>query len=184
MKKFLLVSSLISGGILSAQNSKTFTVQSIQKQFKYEKYPKEVLEKFSEYPTSQYSEIFEEIPGEIISYSNDEGIPSSRYYGSFLVKGRELIPINVYPINDDDEILKDFNDKVSEFVGKNWRFEDRAGYGIKKLRNGDYLISTNYYAENESSVAPSGYLEYTTKDFKNFTPYRISQDEKNWKIIR
>ena len=155
-------------------------------QFKYKKYSPEVLKKFNTYLLdNKFYTISEEIPGEIISYTyENENGSISRVSQFFKITGKKLIPIKTDPRNKEFTINKSFGEKVAKYAGKNWRFEDRAGYTIKKLRNGTYLISTNFYKETDSNVAPSGYLDYTTKDFKSFIPYRISEDDKNWKLIK
>ena len=58
MKKILVISSIILGGILFGQNSEVkITVKQVQKEFKYKKYSPEILKKF----VNQISEV-EQIP--------------------------------------------------------------------------------------------------------------------------
>lgn len=184
-KQFILV-ALILTSFIFAQNSQKFTLADIQQEFKYKKYSPEILKKFNTYLLdNKYYTISEDIPGEIISYTyENENGSVSRISQSFKIIGKKLTPIKTDPRNENFEISKNFDVLVAKYAGKNWRFEDRAGYSIKKSRNGTYLISTNFYKDVDSNIAPSGYLEYTTKDFKSFIPYRISEDDKNWKLIK
>lgn len=186
MKRQFTLFALILSIYAFAQNSEKFTLQDIQREFRYKKYSPEVLKKFNSYLlNNQYYTFSEEIPGEIISYTyENENGSTSRVSQFFKIVGEKLIPIKTDPRNEEFKIIESFHEKVAKYAGKNWRFEDRAGYTIKKLRNGNYLISTNFYKETDSNVAPSGYLDYTTKDFKSFIPYRISEDDKNWKLIK
>ena len=73
-KKNLLISSIIVGGILSAQKYEAqIIVKEVQKEFKYKKYSPEILKKF----VNQISEIEQKpnvtefISGEIIGWKND-----------------------------------------------------------------------------------------------------------------
>ena len=133
--------------------------------------------------TSQPEEaaIYETIPGEILTYVTENGYAAGRHYASFKISKNNLILINPIPYEN-----QSFEKKVSKYVKGDWRFEDRAGYEIKKNNNGEYIILTSLYKEDDANCCPSMFLEYKTKDFKNFIPLRISQnDEKpKWIIIK
>ncbi len=186
MKRQFTLSALILSTCAFGQISEKFTLQDIQQEFKNKRYSPEVLKKFNAYLLDNKSyTISEEIPGEIISYTyENENGSISRVSQFFKITGEKLIPIKTDPRNEELKINKSFDEKVAKYAGKNWRFEDRSGYSIKKLKNGTYLISTNFYKEGDSNITPSGYIDYTTKDFKKFIPYRISEDDKNWKLIK
>jgi len=186
MKSQVTLIALILSTCAFAQNSDKFTLLDIQREFRHKKYSVEVLKKFNTYLLdNKYYNISEEIPGEIISYTyENENGSISRVSQFFKINGEKLDPIKIDPRNEEFDINTIFDEKVAKYAGKNWRFEDRAGYSIKKFKNGIYFISTQFYREIDSNIAPSGYLDYTTKDFKKFIPYRISEDGKNWKLIK
>lgn len=127
---------------------------------------------------AEESAIYETIPGEILTYVTENGFAAGRHFASYKIIGNEIKPIAVTPYEN-----KNFDKKVSKYV-KNWRFEDRTGYEIKKLKNGEYLISTSLFKEEDANCCPSMPIEYKTKDFKNFIPLRISKEENKWTTIK
>lgn len=125
--------------------------------------------------------IFETVPGEILTYVTENGYAAGRHYASYRISQNNLIPINPYPYDD-----QNFEKKLSKYVKGNWRFEGRAGYAITKDKNGEYIISTDLYKEDDANAGASMIVEYKTKDFKNFIPFRIAENSENpkWKIIK
>lgn len=125
--------------------------------------------------------IFETVPGEILTYVTENGYAAGRHYASYRISQNNLIPINPYPYDD-----QNFEKKLSKYVKGNWRFEGRAGYGITKDKNGEYIISTDLYKEDDANVYASMLVEYKTKDFKNFVPLRIAKNSEKakWKTIK
>ena len=55
-----------------------------------------------------------------------------------------------------------------------------------KNKNGEYIITTPIFSEDDANVYASMLVEYKTKDFKNYTPLRVQKNiEKNvWTIIK
>lgn len=133
--------------------------------------------------TSQREEgaIYETIPGEILTYVTENGYAMGRHFLSYKISKDNLVPISPIPYEN-----KNFEKKVSKYVKGEWRFEGRAGYEITKNKNGEYIILTSLYKEDDAACCPSMSLEYKTKDFKNFTPLRIAEngDELTWKTIK
>ena len=133
--------------------------------------------------TSQPEEsaIYETIPGEILTYVTENGFAAGRHFSSYRINENNLVPINPIPYDD-----KNFAKKISKYIKGNWRFEDRAGYEIKKQKNGEYLISTNLYLEDDANNYASKVIEYKTKNFKTFYPIRIGNNDENpkWKLIK
>lgn len=121
----------------------------------------------------------ETIPGEILTYVTENGYAAGRHYVSYKIDKDKIIPINPIPYEN-----KQFKSKVSKYVKGEWRFEDRAGYDIKKNKVGEYVITTSLYKEDDPDCCPSMAIEFKTKDFKNFVPLRISKGENKWKIIK
>lgn len=128
------------------------------------------------------SSIYETIPGDILTYVTENGSAAGRHFFSYKIIGNEIKPIQVLGALESESFLK----KVSKYIKGDWRFEDRAGYGITKQKNGDYLISTNLYLESDANNYASKVIEYKTKDFKSFYPVRIGNNDENpkWKLIK
>lgn len=125
------------------------------------------------------SSIYETVSGEILTYVTENGYAAGRHFASYKIQNDILVPINPLPYED-----KNFDKKVSKYAKANWRFEDRAGYDIKKTGNGEYLVSTSVYQEDDANCCPSMSIEYKTRDFKKFTPFRISKEENKWINIK
>lgn len=135
------------------------------------------------YPSSEGGEnsIYESIPGEILTHSIETGSAMGRNLDSYKIIGNDIVPINPFPKDEN------FYKKVSKYAKKGWRFEGRVFYDISKINENEYLISTMIYSEKDYNSAPSMNLEYKTKDFKNFTPLRISkndEEKENWQEIK
>lgn len=135
------------------------------------------------YPSSELGEgsSFESVPGEILTYATETGTADGRSFNSYRITDDKIIPINIYPANDN------FYKKIAKYAKKGWRMEGRAFYDITKNNNGEYVVSTMIYSEEDTACCPSFSVEYKSKDFKNFTPLRIAKndDEKLvWKEIK
>ena len=129
----------------------------------------------------QHSAIYETVPGEILTYVTENGVIQGRYYLSYKIYGDEIMGIPVLSAMENENFVK----KVSKYIKGNWRYEDRTGYEIEKMKNGEYLISTSIYKEDDDDACcPSMAIEYKTKDFKNFVPLRISKEENKWIKIK
>lgn len=189
MIKNTLTFSMLLIAILGFSQSKSApTLKEIQRTFKNGKYSSAVLNDFRKqmnYEGNAEYIISEEIPGEIISFSEQRlnGVSSSKSTLMFTVKNNKLKPLHYLPVNKNYEIDKNFNAKVKKYAGEDWSFAYNAGYKISKNKSNKYIISTSIKKSEDADCCPSLYLEYLTKDFKNFLPYRISEDGKSWNII-
>lgn len=126
------------------------------------------------------SAIYEIVPGEIVTYLIETGFAAGRQYITYRIDGDNLT--RIYPL--DPQNNADFNKKVSKYVKGDWRFENRAGYDITKNENGEYHITTSLYKDEDGNCCPSMALQYSTKDFQNFVPRKISKKENKWTIIK
>lgn len=125
--------------------------------------------------------IYETIPGEILTYVTETGLAAGRNFTNYRIIGDNLVPINYFP----EDIT--FNKKVSKYAKKGWRMDGRAFYDVSKNKEGEYIISTSIYSEDDDNCCPSMSLEYKTKDFKSFTPLRIAKNDNEnlvWKEIK
>ncbi len=141
MKKTILISAILFGGILFAQNSDAkITVKEVQKEFKYKKYNPEILKKFVKKISEieQKPNVTEYIPGEIISWNNDRGSYSSQEI--FIIQGNKLNEISTIPQNEN------FFSKINKFAPKNqiFSFENNGrnyeAKTIKKLRIKNFSV--------------------------------------------
>ena len=207
MKKLLTISSIVLGGFLFAQEKdylveKTkrgisiipYSVESvslkvIQKNFVYKNYPVELLKKIIEIAEKDAT-FFESIPGEIIGWtSTDKGIQTRTE--TFKIKNGTLTKINT-TVSESD--LK----RIDKFAPKNSHFELNSGLEVdgeykypsvgrveKKLKNGEYLLSSRITLQNENGDKKLYDLEYQTKDFKKFNLKRLKPSEsEKWSIIQ
>ena len=58
---------------------------------------------------------------------------------------------------------------------------------MKKLKNGQFLLFAELKLMDEKNIGnfEEGYtVEYLTKDFKTFTPTKILNMNKTWKIVK
>lgn len=136
------------------------------------------------FPSNEAGEAssYENVLGEILTYATETGSAESRSFKSYKITQDELIPINIDPTSGDS-----FYKKVAKYAKKGWRTEARAFYEITKNNNGEYVVSTMIYAEEDFPCCPSFSLEYKSKDFKNFTPLRFAKNEDEklvWKEIK
>ena len=192
MKKTILISSILFGGILLAQNSGVkITVKEVQKEFKYKKYSPEILKNF----VNQISEIEQKpnvtefIPGEIIGWNNDRSTATSEYI--YKIQGNKLIEISTIPQNENFFVkINKYAPKGKEFDIYKWSTRVYEGNISKKLPDGNYLmkIGLTLFEKGKNDDFNNGTgeyeVEYKTKDFKNFTPLRLREKEnKNAKWI-
>ena len=192
MKKTLLISAILVSGIFLAQSFETTAnpkVSEIQKNFKFKKYPKKLLSEFSKDIGAEKNEIvtvFEQIPGEIIGWTNHRG--SFTTVQNYKIVNNKLVFINTLPKNEK------FLENLNKYAPEKSHFEFNSINGriyepeiIKKQENGTYLLNANLIASKQSDENSVGIyeLEYETADFKNFKPLRIKNSEaKNWTIIK
>ena len=189
IKNSIIISTLFIGIFGFSQSKSAPTLKEIQKTLKSGKYSAILLNDFRKkmnYDGEAEYLIDEEIPGQIISFSEQpmDGVSSSRSTAMFIIKNGKLHSLHYIPVNENYEIDKIFNNKVEKYAGKDWSFAYNAGYNISKNKNNEYIISTFIKKTEDGDCCPSQYFEYSTKDFKNFKPYRISEDGKRWKIIK
>ena len=191
MKKFLTISSIVFGGLLFAQNSETkISVKQVQKEFKFKKYSTNVLKKFVNEIDEYDATLFESIPGEIIGWtSTDKG--NQTQTETFKIKNGTLTKINT-TVSESD--LK----RIDKFAPKNSHFELNSGLEVdgeykypsvgrveKKLKNGEYLLSSRITLQNENGDKKLYDLEYQTKDFKKFILKRFKPSEsEKWTDIK
>lgn len=135
------------------------------------------------YPVSKHdgeAEIYEVVKDDILAFGVTSGVVAGTYENYYKIDSENIIPISVYPYED-----KNFDKKVSKYAKKGFRFEPSAGAEIKKINN-EYFITTMLYKDEDFMTFASLLIEYKTKDFKNFTPLKIANNEENpkWKIIK
>ena len=192
MKKTFLISAVLLSGFFFAQSFETYAnpkISEIQKNFKFKKYSKALLEEFSKKIIEEPNEIVtvsEFIPGEIIGWKNSRGSYATSV--NYQIKNGKLIEIETFPNNE--KFLKNLN----KYAPKNSYFELNSIGGrnydpefVKKQKNGEYILSLNLLAvKNGNENSDDMYdLEYGTADFKNFKPLRIKKSEsKTWTIIK
>lgn len=123
-------------------------------------------------------EIYEMVPNDVLAFEMENNFAAGRYSILYKINGENLVPISEFPEND-----KNFDKKLSKYVKSSWRFEPRSVPEIKKLKAGEYFIVTSLYSEEDAACCPSMLIEYKTKNFKTFTPLRISTDPENNKWI-
>lgn len=189
LKKILLLSCL-SFYIFGASQSKSApSLKEITDTFKYKKYSKNVLTEFRNsmnYNGEAEYVLSEEIPNEIISYSEQPstGVSSSRTTSMFMIKNGKLKSIKYIPVNANYIVDQEFDDNVKKYAGSGWGFAYNSEYKVTKDKKGTYIISTNIKKSGDADCCPSKYLQYKTTDFKKFTPYRISNNGVNWTTIK
>ncbi|KQM19843.1 hypothetical protein [Chryseobacterium sp. Leaf201] len=189
IKNTLIFSTLLIAILGFSQSKSAPTLKEIQRSLKKGKYSSAILNDFRKQMNYEgYGEyiIDEEIPGEIISFSQQPlvGVSSSRSTSMFIIKNNKLQPLHYLPVHEDYEIDKNFNARVKKYAGEDWSFSYNAEYNISKNINNSYIISTFIKKRADADCCSSLYLEYLTKDFKNFLPYRISEDGKDWDVIK
>ena len=195
MKKTFLISAILMGGILFAQNSEAkITVKEVQKEFKYKKYSTEILKKFVKQidEIEQKPNVTEFIPGEIIGWNNDRSTYSTEEI--FKINGQNLTQISTIPENKSFfEKLNKYAPKGNEFDIYKWSTRIYEGKIEKKLNDGNYLINIGLtlFEKGKNDDFNNGIgeyeVEYKTKDFKNFIPLKLREkDKKNakWTTIK
>ena len=205
MRKFLTITTIILGGFLFSQEKKydvhkseygisimPYSVEKvplniIQKNFIYKKYPVELLKKLIK-TAEKDATFFESIPGEVIGWtSTDKG--NQTQTETFKIKNGTLTKINTTVSESDLKKIDKFAPKNSHFELNNGLYDETmypsVGKIEKKLKNGDYLLSSRITLQNENGDKKLYDLEYQTKDFKKFNLKRLkpSKSEK-WTIIK
>ena len=195
MKKTFLISAILMGGILFAQNSKAkITVNEVQKEFKYKKYSPEILKKFVNEigEVEQKPNVTEFVPGEIIGWNNDRSTYSVEEI--FLIKNGKLNPISTIPENESFfKKINKYAPKGKEFDIYKWSTRVYEGKIEKKLADGNYLINIGLTLFEKGKIEDFNNgigeyeVEYKTKDFKTFIPLKLREkDKKNakWTTIK
>ena len=168
-------------------NAQTYSLEELQKKFKSENYKKKVLLEFQKSieHLEEKPDLYEYIPGEIIAWSFMDG----RFLlnSMFLIENDSLKKIEALP--NDDAFLAKLNSYVPEKSRFIYRTKLWTLPSVKeKLANKSYLIQVNVKSYNprpyEISEDILTYnLEYTTKDFKNFSLIRL-KDKNSEKWIK
>ncbi|MBV6881389.1 hypothetical protein NG800_015630 [Epilithonimonas ginsengisoli] len=174
--------------------SRKLIIKKLDEQFAKKNYDSEetkelLLKNFSPnyiyfpHPVSKHdseAQVYEVIENEILAFGVTSGYAAGTYENYYKIDGESIIPISVYPYED-----QNFDKKVSKYVKKGFRFEERAGADIKKIGD-DYFLSTNLYNEDDANCCPSLLIEYKTKDFKTFIPLKIADNSENpkWKTVK
>ena len=206
MKKLLTISSILIGGILLAQktepeitvdksenkvsimpvlDNRHVTVAEMQKAFIYKKYSVEILKQLVKNSLKNGEEnatVFESIPGEIIGWTSTDGGAQTQTV-NFQLKNGKLIEVNT-TIGETE--LK----KLNKFAPKNSHFElnndyldafkyPSVGNIDKKLKTGEFNLSSQITLQNDNGNKELYDLEYQTKDFKKFLLKRFKESESN-----
>lgn len=185
-----------------SEKNKKLLLQKLDANFSAKKYfsdeTSELLEKnfnpalgsiqYFPVPVSKHineGEIYEVIPNDILAFEMNNGYAAGRHTLTYKIVGDNIVPVNVFPY-DREKINDNFDKKITKYIKKDYRFEDRTGYDMKKNKNGEYIITTPIFSEDDANVYASMLVEYKTKDFKNYTPLRVQKNiEKNvWTIIK
>ena len=189
MKKFLTISSIVFGGLLFAQNSETkISVKQVQKEFKFKKYSTNVLKKFVNEIDEYDATLFESIPGEIIGWtSTDKG--NQTLTETFKINNGILKKINTSVTESDLKKMNKYAPKNAHFELNSGLFDESkypsVGKVEKKLKNGEYLLSSQITLQNENGNKKLYDLEYQTKDFKKFILKRFKPSEsEKWTVIK
>ncbi|MDN3724200.1 hypothetical protein QRD02_07380 [Aequorivita sp. SDUM287046] len=154
-----------------------YTLEELQEKFKPENYTEKVLLEFQKSIAhlEEKPDLYEYIPGEVIAWSRMDG----RFLlnSMFLIKNDTLREIEALP--KDNVFLAKLNSYVSEESRFIYRTELWTLPAVKeKLADGSYLIKVNVKSYNPRPYEPSPdiltySLEYTTKDFIDFSLIRL-----------
>ena len=127
-------------------------------------------------------EIYEVIPNDILAFEMNNGLGAGRYTVTYKILNDKLLPLEVFPTEND----KNFEQKVTKYLKQGFRFEPRTGYEMKKNKNGEYIISTAIFLDEDANCCPSKAIEYKTKDFRKFVPLRLLQnfEKPTWTKIK
>ena len=186
-----------------SEQNKKLLIQKLDNNFSAKKYfsdeTSELLEKnfnpalgsilYFPVPVSHHqneAEIYEVIPNEILAFEKNSGTSSGRYTLTYKVVGDNLIPVEVFPYDDNYKINNSFDKKLTKYIKKGYRFEPRTGYDMTKNKNGEYVITVPIFSDKDFATYASMLVEYKTKDFKYYTPLRVQKNiEKNvWTIMK
>lgn len=126
---------------------------------------------------------FEELPADIlqINFWGGGNMTTQKFYK---ISGENLMPVNA--VAENEGFLKKigrYAPAPDHFSFYNINGECYIGFE-RKLTDGYYVISGMLFLESEA-VNPLYVVEYKTKDFRNFIPVRIKEnDEKaKWRTI-
>ena len=209
MRKLFLISSIIFGGLLFAQNDtwKKYTVKSVENEFTYKNYSPIILKKMAKEFNKLTGDpreinieinIGELIPGEIVYWSSS--LMGKFWDQSFLIKGNELREISTIP---DENFLKKINqyagsNKYFEFENKMWNDSVYLPNSVKKTAEGKYIVNQTVYLYKNGEDYSYAYekqcdeyeVEYETQDFKTFAPLKIRKlndedlENANWIMLK
>ena len=126
---------------------------------------------------------YEVIPGEILKiiFWGGGNMTSEIYYK---ISKRDLENITVIPETPSflNKVSKNLKNKEVSFFGS----KDKSSSDITKdVKNNAYIIDASLYLVDDN-FAPLYEIQYTTKDFINFTPRKIKLNEERskWKMIK
>ncbi|MBP7500817.1 MAG: hypothetical protein KA796_13270 [Chryseobacterium sp.] len=129
-------------------------------------------------------EIYEIIPNEILAFGSRIAISGKTYENYYRIVDNNVVPISVFPVDDEWNINNDFENKISKYVGNNAKFYGGNDIKITKAKN-EYLLETFLYKSDDEPCCPTFEIQYKTLDFKKFIPvkYRNNQKKSKWKVI-
>ena len=159
------------------QSSNSYSLNDLKRKFKHTNYTEKVLLEFQETMKNLRvkTELNEEIPGEIISWSTMTGEFSIQKI--YLIQKNKLKEVEALP--KDESFLKKLNSFVPEkskfsYSSDLWSFP----YVYKKMNDNFYLIKVTVKSFNSYPEIPNDdillyNLEYKIKDFKEFRLVRL-----------
>lgn len=157
--------------------SNSFSLEELKLKFKHEKYSEKVLLDFQKTMTNLRvrPDLYEEIPGEIISWSVIIG--EFYIHKTYLIQKNKLKEVEALPKGD--SFLKKLNSYVPEKSKFTYSYELWSFPFVKKRMNDNfYLIEVAVKSFNTHPEIPNDDilwydLEYKTKDFKEFRLVRL-----------
>lgn len=174
---FILLFITFSFVTFAQNSSETYTLQQLKAKYRHENYTEKALLDFqkSMIDLREKPQLHEDIPGEVISWFNLNGLYS--IHKTFLVNKNNVMEVETIPT--DDLFLKKLNSYVPEksrfsYSSGLWSF----GFVEKKLKDNFYLIKATAKSFNSHPDLPNYdillyNLEYKTKDFKHFQLVRL-----------
>ena len=129
-------------------------------------------------------EIYEIIYNEILAFGSKTGMAGKTYENYYRIMDNNIVPISIFPVDDEWNINNDFENKISKYVGNNAKFYGGNDVKITKAKN-EYLLETFLYKSDDEPCCPTFEIQYKTLDFKKFIPvkYRNNQKKSKWKVI-
>lgn len=130
-------------------------------------------------------EIYEVIPNDIIAFDKIYGMGGETYTERYKISGNGIIPISIFPVDEEWNINNDFLNRISKYVGDSAKFYGGNDVKITKIKN-EYFIVTFLYKSEDERCCPTFEIHYKTSDFKQFVPVKIRKNIKNskWNIIK